>query len=146
VNPLPPRCLSLIVWLLASSPFVLQGDWPTPLSPSQLELFESRIRPVLIEHCYACHNSSEPAEGGFVLDHRQGLMDGGDRGAAIVPGRPQTSKLIAVLKHEIDGLEMPDGGPKLDRQIIADFENRDSGFLSSRPLRDRFTRSSEPKS
>ena len=59
---------------------------PSPAeSQSEFEFFESRIRPVLIEHCYACHNSSETAEGGLSLDfdnlilrvsgiHRDGIV------------------------------------------------------------------------
>ncbi len=86
------------------------------------EFFETRIRPVLVEHCYACHNSSETTEGDLALDFRQGLVDGGSGGVLIVPGDPAKSRLIAILKHEIEGLEMPEDGPKLDAKIVADFE------------------------
>ena len=86
------------------------------------ELFERRIRPVLVEHCYACHNSTDSREGDLALDFREGLRKGGEGGALIVPGQPQKSRLIAILKHEIDGLEMPQDGARFDDGVIADFE------------------------
>ncbi|WP_197443581.1 DUF1553 domain-containing protein [Maioricimonas rarisocia] len=88
----------------------------------QIEFFESKIRPVLVEHCYDCHNSAETTEGGLALDHRRALLDGGDGGAIVVPGKPGESRLLAILRHEVEDLEMPDGGPKLDDRVIADFE------------------------
>ena len=52
----------------------------------EIEFFERRIRPVLVESCYECHNSGGRAEGSLQLDHRAGLLRGGDRGPAIVVG------------------------------------------------------------
>ncbi|QEF99013.1 Planctomycete cytochrome C [Stieleria maiorica] len=92
------------------------------ITEAEREFFESKIRPVLIEHCYQCHNSTDSAEGGLVVDHREALLRGGDGGAVIVDGDPAASRLIKVLRHEIDGLEMPEGGPKLDEQVVRDFE------------------------
>ncbi len=104
----------LLPWLLN---LLMVGDPPD----EQLAFFESRIRPVLAEHCYECHNSSGRAEGGLAIDHRAGLLQGGDRGSIVVPGRPQDSRLLAVLRHEIAELKMPEGGPKLSDEIAADF-------------------------
>ncbi|XZE21283.1 DUF1553 domain-containing protein [Pirellulaceae bacterium SH449] len=89
---------------------------------SQLEFFESRIRPILVEHCYACHNSLGQSDGGVVLDWRGGLLAGSDDGPIVEPGEPATSKLLAVIKHEIEGMEMPQGGAKLSATAIADIE------------------------
>ena len=110
--------LSLIV------AFQLSASAPAsePSTQQGLEWFETRIRPVLIEHCYDCHNSSDVAEGGLALDHREALLRGGDGGPVLHPGLPQESRLLAVLRHEIDGLEMPDGAEQLSAGVIADFE------------------------
>ena len=59
-----------------------------------VEFFEKRIRPVLIENCYECHNSQDKTEGGLALDDRDGLREGGDSGPAIVPGKPDASLLM----------------------------------------------------
>ncbi|MFN7845510.1 MAG: DUF1553 domain-containing protein [Pirellula sp.] len=88
----------------------------------KIEFFESKIRPTLAEHCYSCHNSLGQSDGGLVLDWRDGLIAGSDNGAIVTPGSPESSKLIAVLKHEIEGMEMPQGGAKLSESTIADFE------------------------
>ncbi len=88
----------------------------------QLEFFESRIRPVLVEHCYECHNSAESAEAGLALDDRKGMLKGGDGGAIVVPGQPGKSRLLAILRHEVEGLEMPQEGPKLETRVVADFK------------------------
>ena len=87
----------------------------------QIEFFESRIRPVLVEHCYGCHNSAKEAAGALALDHRIGLLRGGDGGAIIVPGKPEDSRLLAILRHEIPELKMPQDGAKFEPGVIADF-------------------------
>jgi hypothetical protein len=86
------------------------------------EFFESRIRPVLVEHCYQCHNSANMAEGGLAIDHRGATLQGGDGGTIIEPGKPLESRLLAILRHDVDGLQMPQGGAKLSPSVIADFE------------------------
>jgi mono/diheme cytochrome c family protein len=85
-----------------------------------LELFEKRIRPVLIEHCNQCHSAeSKPLQAGLRVDTREGLRKGGESGAAVIPGKPGEGHLMAALKYE--GLQMPPKG-KLPANVIADFE------------------------
>jgi hypothetical protein len=88
----------------------------------RFDFFEKKIRPVLIEHCYECHNSTKNADGGLALDQRDTLLQGGDGGAIIVPGNAAGSRLLAILRHEVEGLKMPEGGAKLNETVIADFE------------------------
>ncbi|MCA9208343.1 MAG: PSD1 domain-containing protein [Planctomycetales bacterium] len=82
--------------------------------------FESRIRPVLVQRCYECHNSAEQADGSLALDYRGGLLEGGDAGPAIVPGAADKSLLIEAIRFDGE-LRMPEGGPKLDQTIVNDF-------------------------
>ena len=84
------------------------------------DFFESRIRPVLAEHCYRCHNSSGDRKGGLALDHREPLRRGGDSGPAIVVGHGNDSLLVRAVRHTDDGLRMPAKGPKLERAVISD--------------------------
>lgn len=70
-----------------------------------LALFENEIRPLLIEHCIACHGPQK-SEAGLRLDQHSTMLKGGDTGPAIIPGKPETSLLIKALNHT-DGLEMP---------------------------------------
>jgi hypothetical protein len=86
----------------------------------RLDFFESKIRPVLVKHCYECHAAdSKKISGGLLVDSRQGLLEGGESGPAVVPGDLKESLLISALKH--DDFEMPPKG-KLSPTVIADFE------------------------
>ena len=88
----------------------------------QLEFFETKIRPVLIQQCYKCHSveaqQKGKLKGGLLLDDRAGIRRGGESGAAVVPGNPKNSLLLSALRH--DGLEMPPNG-KLPATVIEDF-------------------------
>ena len=97
-----------------------------PEEPRQnrINFFEKKIRPVLSERCYQCH-SAEADRAGMLfgklqLDTREGVEQGGSRGPAVVPGRPDQSILIEALKHTDRSLAMPPGG-KLSDSVIADF-------------------------
>ena len=50
----------------------------------KLEFFEKRIRPVLVERCYRCHNSARTHRNGLAVDHREAIRAGGDSGPAMV--------------------------------------------------------------
>ena len=84
------------------------------------EFFEARIRPVLVEHCYKCHNSHGAQEGDLILDFKQGMLDGGFNGPAILIDDVNNSPLLQAMRHQND-MRMPKDGPKLSNAIIADF-------------------------
>ena len=112
------RCgtLSIAMLLLVVS----TGFSDDAVERQRLEFFESKIRPVLVKHCYECHAAdSKKLRGGLLVDSRQGLRKGGESGPALVPGDPKESLLISSLKY--DGFEMPPKG-KLSPGVIADFE------------------------
>ena len=88
----------------------------------QAEFFESRIRPVLAENCYECHNSINKSKSGLVLDFKGGMRKGGDRGPVLSLKKPKDSILLHVMRHEINDLKMPKGGPKLSDSVVSDFE------------------------
>jgi hypothetical protein len=83
------------------------------------ELFEKRIRPILVRDCYKCHSpATKTPKGGLRLDTPSGLRRGGDTGPIVVPGKPADSLLIQALHHE--NRAMPPG-QKLPAAVIADF-------------------------
>lgn len=90
--------------------------------PEGIAFFEQKIRPVLVEQCYACHSAeartAKKLKGGLLLDTAAGVLSGGDSGPAIVAGKPAESLLVKALKY--DGLEMPPNS-KLADNIVADF-------------------------
>lgn len=76
-----------------------------------IEFFEKKVRPLLIERCYACHSSeAEEVHGGLLLDSRDGWMRGGDTGEVIVPGDPDASELIKAIRYDDDSYHMPPSG------------------------------------
>jgi hypothetical protein len=92
-----------------------------PLTDSQREFFESRIRPILAQECYECHSEATKAKGGLLLDSRPGWEKGGESGPVLVPGKPDDSLLLRSIAHEIQDLKMPKAGAQLDPQIVEDF-------------------------
>lgn len=90
--------------------------------PTDLAFFEEKIRPVLVEKCYACHSSAAFAanklKGGLKVDSRSALLSGGESGPAVVPGHPDESLLLKALLY--DSIQMPPDG-KLSEQTVADF-------------------------
>ncbi len=83
------------------------------------EHFETHIRPVLAQQCFACHTNSK--SGGLRLDSREDILAGGATGPAMVPGDPGRSLLVAALRHS-GTLKMPKGGTRLTDEQIAFFE------------------------
>lgn len=99
---------------------VYAADNPAADSPE--EVFELRIRPVLVGVCGRCHVGAEPA-GGLRLDSREALLAGGSRGPAVVPGRPEESLLLSAIKQQAEGLSMPpEENAPLDQETVAAFE------------------------
>lgn len=90
--------------------------------PGSVTFFEEKIRPALAEHCYKCHSAKAvKVKGGLRLDHREGLLKGGDTGPAISTAKPDDSLLLKSLRHpDKDQLMPPDG--KLPDEVIANFE------------------------
>jgi hypothetical protein len=99
-----------------------RAPFVTEPSSDQTAFFESRVRPVLVEHCYECHSATaNKIKGGLELDTRAGVIRGGDSGAVIVPGQPEASLLIQAIHHRDPDLAMPPR-KKLSEQAIADLE------------------------
>src|SRR6476469_5799165 len=64
-----------------------------------LELFNAKVREVLIKHCIDCHGGDE-VQSGFDLATRKGLVRGGAHGPAIVPGKAVDSNVVRFISHK----------------------------------------------
>jgi cytochrome c553 len=84
---------------------------PAPAASQSSDLFESRIRPLLLDSCGDCHTDDE--KGGLRIDSRAALLKGGEHGPAIVPGDADKSLLIRAVRQEPGFVKMPKGGAKL---------------------------------
>tara|TARA_R110002049_G_scaffold285698_1_gene466656 strand:- start:20280 stop:23087 length:2808 start_codon:yes stop_codon:yes gene_type:complete len=80
--------------------------------------YERDIAPILEDRCLYCHGEDEQ-ESGLRLDRRAKMLRGGDSGlAAIVPGKPDKSYLIEVIKHVDEDMAMPPDDDKLPDEEI----------------------------
>jgi hypothetical protein len=106
------RRFALLSWsFLALAAGPLAADPARPVQPQAAEaaaFFESRVRPVLVEHCYSCHGEKKQ-KGDLRLDSRAALLKGGDTGPVVVPGEPDKSALIRAVRYA-DDVRMPPKG------------------------------------
>src|SRR5829696_2265906 len=109
--------VAVLLALVGRAAVPLEAQSAAPPETAKTEFFEQKVRPVLTESCIGCH--ADTAMGGLRLDSKQGLLKGGDSGAAIVAGDPEKSLLISAVRHS-GALKMPLGGERLSEQKIAD--------------------------
>jgi Protein of unknown function (DUF1553)/Protein of unknown function (DUF1549)/Planctomycete cytochrome C len=82
---------------------------------ADIEFFENKIRPVLVERCAKCHSAqSKQNKGGLRLDSRDQLLKGGRSGPAAISGDPERSLLIRAIRRIDDDLKMP---PEVDDKL-----------------------------
>jgi mono/diheme cytochrome c family protein len=77
---------------------------PAP-SPEATAFFENEVRPLLAKNCFECHGPKKQ-KGALRLDSRARLLQGGDRGPALVPGDPARSLLLSAVNGTGD-VKMP---------------------------------------
>ncbi|MBX3441454.1 MAG: DUF1553 domain-containing protein [Planctomyces sp.] len=133
---------------------------PLPLSPLLAMLaflpsaaaadvdFERDVRPILTQHCAACHGRDEQ-HSGLRFDRGADALRGGDSGTAIIPGDAAGSPLIERVSADDPDLAMPPKGERLTAEQVAtlrswidagaDWPNADAGddpldWWSLRPL------------
>jgi mono/diheme cytochrome c family protein len=106
------------LWLIGAALFAVPAAAAAEPSREQLDFFESRVRPVLAEHCYECHGVAAQ-KAGLRLDSRVGWQRGGDSGPAILAADPDASPLLVAVRHADPKLAMPKGKPKLPDAAIA---------------------------
>ncbi len=89
----------------------------TPTAAAQSnDVFEARIRPILAANCFDCHAADK--KGGLRVDSREAMLEGGESGPAIVPGKPDDSLLIQAVRQVSGAPKMPYGRPKLKPEDI----------------------------
>jgi cytochrome c553 len=112
----PGRSTALAALALAFPVALSAGDG----DEARIRFFESKVRPVLVQHCYKCHSAqSEKVKGGLRLDSREAMLKGGETGPAIVPGQPEKSRLLLAVRQTDEDFQMPPKS-KLSDAAIAD--------------------------
>ncbi len=80
---------------------------PIAHSPEQIEFFEKKVRPLLVEHCVKCHGEKKQ-NAALRLDTAAGMAKGSDTGVVVVAGQPEKSKLILAVQRKGDYAMPPD--------------------------------------
>src|SRR5215475_11824334 len=89
----------------------------------QIEFFESKIRPIFVDHCYICHSEkAEKLKGGLRLDSPESILKGGDTALAVIPGDVEGSLLIKAVRYTDPDLKMPPKNKKLSAEQISSLE------------------------
>lgn len=123
--------LALLI-VCATTPAIARAE--ETFSPEDVKFFEESVRPTLIKNCVSCHGP-EKQEGNLRLDSRESALEGGDSGAAVVPGDLEESMLVSAIHY--DAYEMPPTG-QLPPETIAVLERwveRGAPWGRSGPLR-----------
>ena len=104
--------------LLVADSIAADSGQAANLSPEREAFFESKIRPLLIEHCYECHSrKSGESSGDLLLDNAASMHSGGVSGPAIVAGKPDQSLLVRAVRYDDAEYQMPPTG-KLNAEAV----------------------------
>jgi len=79
--------------------------------------FAQDIRPLFEGSCVACH-AGDNRQGGFRIGTRAEFMQGGDSGAAVVPGNSAESLLVQLVAGLDAERVMPAKGPRLTSEQV----------------------------
>src|SRR5579872_36015 len=131
--PMPRGCLLLAV-LASLAISVRPGEARAEESPSaasDIEFFEKKIRPLLVERCFECHSEQgKGVKGGLHLDSREMILSGGDSGPALVPNKPDESLLVEAINYPQDGVQMPPRGklPQGEIDLLTEWVRRGAPY------------------
>ncbi|MFO0964800.1 MAG: PSD1 and planctomycete cytochrome C domain-containing protein [Gemmataceae bacterium] len=88
-----------------------------PPTREDLDFFESKIRPILVDNCFKCHSAGVKIKAHLRLDSRDLILKGGDTSPALVPGHPEKSLLVKAISYTDPELRMPPRGKMPDQAI-----------------------------
>ena len=108
----------MLALLLGATLVASQPAESATATSQQIQFFETRMRPLLVDRCLKCHGAKKQW-GGLRLDSRASLLRGGDSGPAVVPGRPDESLLLRAIRQVNDDLKMPKDAKLPAGQIAA---------------------------
>ena len=102
----------------AAKTAVLPSPQASP-APNSAEFYTARVQPIFAANCNRCHAGLNH-RGGLQLDTEAGLLHGGHHGPALVPGHPEQSLLVKLIRHEgpaDDPMPMPPKSKLSDADI-----------------------------
>lgn len=135
---------------------LLMSSLAAAAEPSAAEVsarFSEFVAPALAAKCVACHRADN-LKGRFDLTTRDGMLKGGDGGAALVPGKADESSIYTrAIPHDGQPPEMPEkgepltakeaeslrdwiaaGAPWPEKLVLKEKAKADASFWSFQPL------------
>ena len=79
--------------------------------------FSHQVAPILQKYCVECHTGSKK-KGGLSMNTRESLLEGGENGAVLLPGRPGESKMLKLLLSPDPDEQMPPKGSRVPPEKI----------------------------
>jgi len=110
------RLFAVLTFALVAVPTLTMAAGTPRDDAAALEFFEKKVRPLLVDNCYTCHSANTNSRGGLRVDDRNGLVEGGGRGPAVMVGDPDNSLLIQAVRQS-GKLKMPPDKQLTDEQI-----------------------------
>ncbi|VTS02812.1 DUF1553 domain-containing protein [Tuwongella immobilis] len=94
-----------------------------PIASAQAETkldYNRDIQPILAKNCFACHGPDDGhRSAGLRLDQRDAALATRKKGAAIVSGKPDASRIIARILDHDDPMPPEESGPPLSPDQVA---------------------------
>ncbi|MBL4885467.1 MAG: hypothetical protein JKY95_13145 [Planctomycetaceae bacterium] len=95
-----PAMLSSILFGLVCFCFVSFGNSAEKTEPSQQgQFFNENVAPILTKHCLECHHD-DFSKAEFSLSTAESIRRGGESGAVIEAGDPDSSYLMLLITSE----------------------------------------------
>jgi cytochrome c len=88
--------------------------------PGSIAYYNQKVKPIFDANCTRCHGGMNH-RGGLNIDTKAGMLKGGHDGAVLVPGHPEQSLLVKLIRHE-GPADDPMPMPPAPRAKISDAE------------------------
>lgn len=112
--------IALSAWGLSLSTHSIAATAPQD-DPAHAEYYTVHVKPIFDANCARCHGGLN-RRGGLNMDTREGMLKGGHDGTVLIPGDPDHSLLVRLIRHQgpaDDPMDMPPKKPKLSDADIA---------------------------
>jgi mono/diheme cytochrome c family protein len=121
------------VVVFAADPPKVPADHAASMAASTT-LFKDTVREFLVKNCLECHGG-EKTKSGFSMVSREKMLEGGDRGAAVVPGKGKESRLVKLVARTEEP-HMPPKQPVAKETVEALTKWIELGAAFDKPLKE----------
>lgn len=123
--------------ILALAVIQASGATKDPDQAKHYAFFDAKIHPLLEANCFKCHGAGKRIKGGLRLTSREGLMHGGDSGAAFDSSDPAKSLILEMVSYRDDHHQMPPKGklPQADIDALGEWVRMGAPYNPEREIK-----------